>query len=238
MKKARSTRFDCEARRAKHEARKDLNFKFRVLNTFRILPKGFTMLETLVAISVFTLASIIVFIFVRQGYQVQRFSFEGERAVSSSQRGIETMIKELREVVPSSVGAYPIEKADYDEIIFFADFDRDNAVERVRYYIEGTKLKKGVIEPTTNPISYPTSNEITTVIAEGVRNGELNMHTFKYFNGNWPGDDVNNPIASPANPTLVKHVAIQLRIDIIPYQSPTQIDIRSEVNLRNLKENL
>lgn len=199
---------------------------------------GFTMLETLVAIAVFALATIVVYAFIRQGYQVQRFTFEGERAVTSAQRGIETMVKELREVVPSSVGAYPIEKADYNEIIFFADFDRDNAVERVRYYLDATKLKKGIIEPTASPISYPVANEITTVIAEGVRNGELNIHTFKYYNGNWPGDDINNPIAPPANPTLVKHVAIQLRIDIIPYQSPTQIDVRSEVNLRNLKENL
>ncbi len=193
--------------------------------------RGFTMLETLVAISVFTLASIVVFMFVRQGYQVQRFTFEGERAISSVQRGIETVVKELREVVPSGLGAYPIERADHNELIFFVDFDRDNAVERVRYYIEGTKLKKGIIEPTANPTSYPTANE-------GVRNGEFNMHTFKYYNGDWPGDNVNNPLTPPANPTLVKHVAIQLRIDIIPYQSPAQIDIRSEVSLRNLKENL
>ena len=214
--------------------RKKAFFTLRILNQ----PAGFTMLETLVAIAVFTIASIVVYQFIRQGYQVQRFAFEGERAVASAQRGIETAVKELRETVPSSAGAYPIEKAEYNELIFFADFDRDTVVERVRYYIQGTTLKKGIIEPTTNPISYPSGNEVSTTIAEGVRNGELNIHTFKYYNGDWPGDTVNNPLATPANPTQVKHIAIQLRIDIVPYQSPQQITVTSEVSLRNLKDNL
>jgi len=199
---------------------------------------GFTMLETLVAMSVFTIASIVVFLFVRQGYQVQRFSFEGERTVSSAQRGIETLIREVRELLPSGAGAYPIELAQTYELVFFADFDRDNAVERVRYFIQGTTLKKGVIEPTSDPISYPLGNEVVTTLSEGVRNVEQSLPLFAYYNGDWPGDTVNNPLASPVNPTAIKLIRISLLLDVVPYQSPQQVTITSEVSLRNLKENL
>lgn len=100
--------------------------------------KGFTLIETIVAIFIFTLLTGALFGFVVSAYKVHGYGWEQSLAIREAQRGIETMVKELREAQPSEQGSFPIEIAQDKEIIFYSDIDKDEQIERVRYFLGGT----------------------------------------------------------------------------------------------------
>lgn len=96
---------------------------------------GFTLIETLVAIAVFTMALGVVSGFAIMSYRGQAYVFQQATAIDEARKGIETMVKELREARIGDDGSYIIEKAEDHEIIFYSDIDKDGATERVRYFI-------------------------------------------------------------------------------------------------------
>ena len=97
--------------------------------------KGFTFIETLVAIFVFTLVMGAVAGFIVLSYQTQGYAFEESAAIEEARRGIEIMIKEIRAAKTGDSGAYPIELADDKQFIFYSDIDNDGETERVRYFL-------------------------------------------------------------------------------------------------------
>ena len=97
--------------------------------------KSFTLIETLVAVAVFTLAIGALASFILMAYRTQGYGWQQSLAINEARRGIETMVKEIREAREGGDGSYPIEKAGDKEFIFYSDIDQDDQVERVRYFL-------------------------------------------------------------------------------------------------------
>ncbi len=97
--------------------------------------KGFTLIETMVAIFVFALAMGAVAGFIVLSYQTHSYAFEESAAIEEARRGIETMVKEIRAAKTGDNGAYPVELADDKQFIFYSDIDNDGKTERVRYFL-------------------------------------------------------------------------------------------------------
>ena len=194
------------------------------------------MVETLVAMGALTVILTSLYFFVSYFKKVQDYSLEQSLAITEARNGIETMVKEIREIQIANNGAYPIVTADDNTFIFYSDIDKDNSIERVRYFLDGTQFKKGTIEPRTNPVMYVDADEIVTTITSYVNN--TTTPVFTYYNGNWPSDTANNPLTTPANPTMVKYITIQLVINVAPAKAPQDFHLISDVAIRNLKENL
>jgi len=192
--------------------------------------KGITLMEILVAMAIFIIASILIWMFIRNSYRVQNFSFEQSSAITEARRGIETMIKEAREALPGDNGAYPLVLAEDQEFIFYADFDRDDAVEKVHYWLDGSDFKKGVIEPSGVPASYNPEDEQTEIISRYVRNEEVAV--FTYFDGDYA------TLTAPADLDEIKLIHSFLKINIYPDRAPLNYELESDVSIRNLKENL
>ena len=57
--------------------------------------------------------------------------------------------------------------------IFYANIDSDTLYERVRFWVEGTILKKGVIKPTGVPLDYDLQNEDVTLTVTAAGNSEV-----------------------------------------------------------------
>ncbi len=190
--------------------------------------KGFTIIELIVAISVFVLATFGVASFIVQNFKVQNFSLEQSTAINEARRGVETMVKELRETLPGDTGAYPIESANEQELIFYADYDRDNAIEKVHYWLDGTDFKKGVLEASGTPLQYSGLEQVDT-ISRYVRNDVAPI--FIYYDSNY------TQLLTPAEPDEVKLIHVYLRINVVPNRAPIDFELESDVNLRNLKEN-
>lgn len=199
--------------------------------------KGLSLMEILVTLGIFLLVIILIWLFIKQSYSVQSFSFGQTTAITEAQRGVETLVKEAREALPADTGAYALAKADDFEFIFYADYDRDVAVERVRYYLVGSNFIKAVIEASGNPLQYLPGNEVATVISQYVRNA-ADEPVFTYYDGNYSGQESDVALTTPANPLELKLVHINLRINVEPDKAPVDYILESDVQIRNLKDNL
>ena len=180
--------------------------------------KGFTLLETLLMIGITALlmgslsSAIIAF------YRAEDFAFEQATAINEARKGIKVMVQEIREARDGEDGSYIIERADNQEFIFFSDIDNDSQAERVRYFLSGSNFTKGVTESTGVPLHYVSGTEAETIISRYVRNGTTSM--FTYYNGDWPGDVMNNPLPSPARLIETKLMQVELKINVDPTRAP------------------
>lgn len=198
--------------------------------------KGITLVETIVTVALSAIVMSAMYYFIIQGFKLQEFSLEQSQAISHARKGIETMIKEIRETQIADNGAYPIDTAEDFLFIYYSDIDKDNSIERVRYFLEGTHFKKGIIEPRQNPVAYFSSDEVITELSEYVNNGATPIFTF--YNGNWPGDTINNPLSSPIDESDIRFVNVKLLINVDPNKAPSNFELESDVAIRNIKDNL
>ncbi|MFH1841282.1 MAG: type II secretion system protein [Candidatus Nealsonbacteria bacterium] len=99
--------------------------------------KAFTLIEVLVTIAVFVLIFGAVSGFIVMLYRTQGYTWQQSMAINEARKGIETMVKEIREAKIGDDGSFPIEKASDKEFIFYSDIDKDGETERVRYFLGG-----------------------------------------------------------------------------------------------------
>lgn len=191
---------------------------------------GVTLVELLVALAIFAIASIIVWAFITNSYKLQNFTFEQSSAITEARRGVETMVKELREALPGDNGSYPIELANPQELIFYADFDRDNAIEKVHYWLDGSDFKKGVTESSGTPLIYDPLDEEVQTISRYVRNNTTTIFTYR--------DSDYAALTTPADPNNIQLINTFLTINVYQNRAPFDYELESDVTLRNLKENL
>lgn len=97
--------------------------------------KSFTLIETIVTVVIFTLVMGAVSSSIVMLYRTHGYEWEQSLAIDQARRGIETMVKEIREARSGDDGSYPIEKAGDKEFIFYSDIDKDGKTERVRYFL-------------------------------------------------------------------------------------------------------
>jgi prepilin-type N-terminal cleavage/methylation domain-containing protein len=116
----------------------------------RIVLGGFTLIETIVAIVIFTLAMGAVSGFILMGYRTQTYTWQQSIAIDEARKGIETMVREIREAREGQDGSFPIEKAGDKEFIFYSDINNDGKTERVRYFLGATNSGNQIQECQTS----------------------------------------------------------------------------------------
>lgn len=195
---------------------------------------GLSLVETVIVVGILSLLMTSLVIGIISFYRSQRFVLEQALAINEARRGVKTMMKEIREARPGDDGSYPLALADDQEIIFFSNIDQDSAVERVRYFLDGSLLKKGVIKPTGSPPRYQTQDEEIFILSKYVRNQENPI--FTYFNENWPSDQEALPTPSRLRET--KLIQLYLLINVNPQSLPKSFELSSNSQIRNLKTNL
>lgn len=196
---------------------------------------GFTLIESIVTIAIFLVLILVVTNFIYMLYRTQGYTFEQSQAINEARKGIETMVKEIREAQMAENGAYVIEGVDDYEFIFYSDINKDLSIEKVRYFIDGTDFKKGVTEPTPVnqlsdlPAKYLPEDEQISVLSHFVRNSPPVFH---YYDGN------GNELPAPARKKDTKLMKVFLVINVNPSRAPDDFVLESEVQIRNIKDNL
>ncbi|MBU1179085.1 hypothetical protein KKB69_02000 [Patescibacteria group bacterium] len=190
--------------------------------------KGLTIVETLVYIAVFTLAMGAVSGFIIYFYRGNFYIIQQAYAVNSARRGIETMTREIREITYSDSGAYPVVAAQEQSFIFYSDIDKDENVEKVRYFLEGTDFKKSEIQAVGDPPVYQDGEEIISVISDNVRNGV--QLVFTYYNAS------STEVADLSWITDIRLVKVNLVVNVEPNRAPGEFTLTSSAQIRNLKE--
>ncbi|MDP2934284.1 MAG: type II secretion system protein [bacterium] len=197
---------------------------------------GFSLIEGIFMIAIFALAMALLISFVIYVYRAYGYNFEQIAAINEARKGIETMVKEIREARYGEDGSYPLKEAGNLQLIFYSDIDKDASIERVRYFLDGINFKKGVVEPSGDPPQYILSGEVVDTLSAYVRNGATPI--FIYYNGDWPIDVVNNPLPTLTRLTETKLMHVYLKINVDPNRPPDNFELESDVQIRNLKTNL
>lgn len=196
---------------------------------------GLTLIELLIAIAI---SSIIGLGLVSLQYilsQNQIAITKSYKSIDDANYTVSTMIKEIRLARQSDNGAYLLNLAGDQEIIFYSDIDLDQKSEWVRYYLSGTDLIKEVIEPSGYPAIYDLLTKSSSTVVEDVRNGSEPI--FYYYNEDWPNDTTNNPLSSENRLSETKTVEILLRVNQDNNPDKDYV-IETYTQIRSTKENL
>jgi prepilin-type N-terminal cleavage/methylation domain-containing protein len=196
--------------------------------------RGFTLLEIIITMAIFSLIMGVVTLFARDLLYYNGIFSGGLTSYDEAKKILQPISSEIRSLSPSSLGAYPIETAGNTTFTFFSDINNDGLKERIRYFLSGNILMKGVIIPSGSPLQYLSNTESLYGIIHNVKNGSTPI--FTYYNSSYNGE--TSPLSQPVSVLSVRLIKITLILDTDPNRSPTPVTIITEVSMRNLKDNL
>lgn len=197
---------------------------------------GFTLIEVVVSVAIFSLIAVGIVILVSQ-ILTQSNLQSGYLADSDQARRLGFKImQELRNSVPSNTGGYSLETAGPQELIFYSNIDGGIEIERIRYFLQNGQLMKGIVKPTGNPLAYDIATESSSVVQNSVANGGTPL--FYYYDGNYAGT-TDTYLAQPVNVSQVTFVKLNLQIFHKGTASGTvYFTVTASASVRNLKTNL
>lgn len=195
---------------------------------------GMTLIETLVALGIFALIAVAIGAFARDVFFFNDVIQIGLNNVTEARKVLRPFANEVRGAQPSNLGAFAVAQAATSSFAFYSDIDADGVRERVRYFLDGDEFKKGIIEPTGNPLTYNQANE--TVI-KVIRDVVPTPYIFSYYDTNYAGGTTTPALADPVTPTDVRLVRVDLTVDANPGRAPSLMTVTTQVTVRNLKDN-
>lgn len=161
-------------------------------------------------------------------YRVNTYSINQASAVASAQRGIDKMVRVIREASYAANGAYPVVTMSAHQFSIYSDVDSDQYSEKVRFYVEGSDLRQGTIEAAGDPPTY-SGAEAVSVLSAYVRNIDTGLTTFHYYNKN------GAEILDYTKVGDVRFLTVDMIVDVDPSKIPTVLNMRTSAMLRNLK---
>jgi len=196
------------------------------------MKRGFTFIETLVIIAIVTLISVAIVNSILLFYRANTSALEQAQAVNEARRGIELLVRDIREASYSDEGAFPIVSMETNQFYFYSDVDRDDKIERMRYFLDGSILRKGVTETAGDPPVYNDVDEVVTIVSTDVRNAEQSTPIFTYY------DTTGTEITDLNDVTALRFVTVNLIVNINPERLPNEFTLRSSAAIRNLKDDI
>ncbi len=197
--------------------------------------KGFTLVETLVSVGMALVIGLLIANFGRDIFSYNSTVQSNLTAQLDARKVLKTITSELRSSTQSSLGSYAVSQAGTSTFIFYSNVDVDTERERLRYFMQGNVLMRGIIHPSGSPLVYNTNAEVFDTVIRDVING-TSTPIFTYYDENYTG--TSSPLAQPVNISSIRMVNIKVVVDRDPNRSPTPITVITQATLRNLKDNL
>lgn len=196
---------------------------------------GATVLEVVVAVGIFSMVVFSMTAILFSSFKMRDVIWEQLSTQNEGRRIVQDFVNELRSANYSSIGAYPLESASTSSIVFYSNIDTDSWRERVRYFLSGTTLSKGITKPTSTPLRYATTtDEVITEIVHDIANG-TSTPVFYYYGQDYAG--TSTPMTYPVDVSDVRVVGIKLTLEENPRLSPAPFTIETKASIRNLKSN-
>ncbi len=188
---------------------------------------GFTLIETVVVVAITSFILVALGILIAYFYRTNAYVLQQTEAVDSARRSVENAVRDLREASYGADGSYPVAAAATSTVTFYAYIPADNAVDRVRYFLDGTTLYRGTTAPAGTPLSYAGQTEKTTLVIDNIRNG-TSTPLFTYY------DAQGNELPTPVDVANIASVRIEALTDVNPYRAPDVYTLEGGATLRNL----
>ncbi len=195
---------------------------------------GFTMVEILISLAIFSLVGIAMLVFQNNTNSLSNIIHSNLASQQQTRKFLRDITAQLRTASQANTGSYAIAEAGANTLTFYSDTDNDGVREKIRYFTEGTTLKKGSIIPSGSPLAYNQENEKKFTMVQYVTNGATPI--FSYFNALYEG--TLPPLEQPVNPLAIRLVKITLILDQDPNRTPAPVTVSTQISIRNLKDNL
>jgi prepilin-type N-terminal cleavage/methylation domain-containing protein len=192
---------------------------------------GFTLVETLIGMAIFVLIVGVLTLFSKNIWVYNSMINSELTSVNANRTALKTMVAEIRTASSGNNGAYVISLANSTSFTFYSDIYDNGLKEKIRYFLNGTNLQKGVIIPTGSPLAY-TGNEVITTLIPYVTNSSI----FDYYDENYDGTTAS--LGAPVDISVIRLIKITVTTDDNPNRPASPITISSQVTLRNIKDNL
>jgi prepilin-type N-terminal cleavage/methylation domain-containing protein len=200
------------------------------------LNKGFTLVETLMAIAIFTIgisATVVVF---SKTIKSKAYALEMGKSSFVVSRSMGDLTQYLRRARQSDAGSYPIVSADDNDLVVYSDYDKDGKTERLHVYLLNNRVYLGICEPSeTFPPAYAAGDGTTIELAKQIVNTPSDA-MFSYYNSEYPENTTDNPVATPADVSEIRLIRMFLKINIDPNRAPDNIQQETFVEIRNLND--
>ncbi len=191
---------------------------------------GFTLVEVIVVLALFAILNGVIFDIIQSFYQLNGYTLAQTYQIDHARRGIDSMVRDLREMTYSDTGTFPLVLKQNYKVGFYSDIDRDNSVEYIEYQLSSTTLYKKIYNATGSPPTYSTTSpESTTTISEYVQNQIQSIPIFVYF------DQTGQLASATSTVTDIQYIQVSVIVNIDPIRDPGQYMLRSSASLRNLK---
>ena len=190
--------------------------------------RGLTLVEAVVTVGIVAVITVAIAGSVLMFYRANRVAFEESYQIRSAERGMQVLVRDLREATYGDDGAYPLASIASSSITFYSDVDRTSPVERVAYALSGKTLTRTVTQSTGTPPTY-TGAVSVSYVSEYVRNYDDNIPIFRYYDAQ--GVEVTNS----SDIAKVVSVSLNLIVDITQAHAPGEFTLKSGATLRNLR---
>lgn len=195
--------------------------------------KAFTLVETLVALAIFTLGMAATVLVFSKTIKSKAYALEMGKSSFVVSRSVGDLTQYLRRSRQSDAGSYPIVSADDNDLVVYSDYDKNGKTERLHIYLTGGKVYLGLRNPSaTFPFSYAAGDETTLELAKQIVNTASDP-MFSYYDSEYPESAA---IATPANVSELRLIKIFLKINIDPNRAPDNIQQETFVEIRNLND--
>jgi prepilin-type N-terminal cleavage/methylation domain-containing protein len=199
------------------------------------MKRAFTLVEVLTTVAIMTSIMVVVVLFQYNVLNYNRSAGASLINITEAQAIMKNVARELRSMEPGENGEYPLAVAATSTITFFADLNSDGISEKIRYYVASSTLYRGVIVPTGLPAVYSSGSETIKTLTSGLRNSSTTP-VFQYYPSTYSG--TSTPLTYPLVIANIRLVRVDLHVDTDPNKSPINRTYSTQVQLRNLKDNL
>ncbi|MDB5187934.1 MAG: hypothetical protein JWO50_454 [Candidatus Kaiserbacteria bacterium] len=194
-----------------------------------IYSRGLTLIESVVWVSVFAFIMATMVTSLLFFYSTNRYVLQEAVAIASTQRVMDNTIRTIRSASYSAVGAYPIVSIGGNQITFYASAAANSSIiQQVRFFVTGTQLKVGVIQPTGTPLTYNPANEVITFVGDNIQNITVGTSTFFYY------DNTGTQITDFTRIQDVRFVTMKAVVDVSTTTAPLATTLSASAALRNL----
>lgn len=146
---------------------------------------------------------------------------------STLRKTVDKLARDIREATFAHNGSFVIASMTPYELTLYTDTDYDDATERVRYYVSGTTMFRGVVEPSGNPPVY-TGAEVITMISTSVMNSTNSIPMFRYYN------DTGTEITDMTDIGDVAFFDVRVLVNRAPaWLAPRITEVKTSVSFRN-----
>lgn len=194
---------------------------------------GFTLLEMIIVFGLFAVVTVVIGIFSADISSLGGFVQKNLENQQDLEQVFQLIVTEIRSMAPSGTGAYPIGSASTSSLSFYVDYDKDNIVERIRYFVATSTVERGVIEPTGSPAVYATSSEVMKTVVRNVV--ATSTPLFRYYDANYTGAQA--PLVPPIDIPSIRLIKVFVLADTNPGVTPEPTAYLRTITIRNLRNN-